>query len=213
MAPIFSFGQDWADLTRFRFKNESIDYLMVGEKRVVFMGNSIFENWLRFDPELFSNKSLVNRGIGGQTTPQMLVRFRADVIDLHPEAVIILAGTNDLAENTGPTTLKMILDNIFSMVQLAQMNDIKVVLCTILPASKYPWNSYIKPADKIEKLNIALKNYAKANNIIYLDFYSLMKNEEKGLLKSLTYDGVHPNTEGYDIMRPLIEDALDKVLK
>ena len=212
MIPQISIGQDWADLSRFRYKNESMDYLQEGEKRVVFMGNSIFENWLRFDPEMWDNNSYVNRGISGQTTPQMLVRFRADVIDLKPELVVILAGTNDVAENTGPTTLKMILDNIFSMVQLAQTNDIEVIMCSILPAAQYPWNLYIKPIEKIEKLNIALKNYANAHDIEYIDFYSVMKNDEKGMLRNLTYDGVHPNVEGYELMRPILEESIKKML-
>jgi len=211
--PSTSFSQDWADLSRFRVKNETMSYLLEGEQRVVFMGNSIFENWLRFDPSFFENESFVNRGISGQTTPQMLVRFRADVIDLKPETVLILAGTNDLAENTGPTTLKMILDNIFSMIQLAEINEIEVILCSILPTTRYPWNLYIKPAEKIEKLNIALKNYALAHNITYIDFYDIMKNEKKGLKKELTYDGVHPNQEGYSLMKPMIIEAISKSLQ
>jgi lysophospholipase L1-like esterase len=206
-------AQDWADLTRYRQQNDAMQYIDLEDRRVIFMGNSIFENWDTFNPDFFQNDHFINRGISGQTTPQMLLRFRADVIDLKPHAVVILAGTNDIAENTGPTTLKMILDNIFSMVQLAQMNGVEVIMCSILPTRQYPWNLYVKPVEKICKLNIALSNYAKANKIPYVDFYTQMVDEKKGLKRELTYDGVHPNKAGYQKMEQIIQPTLEAVLK
>lgn len=208
LASVQLFGQDWADLSRYRTQNDKMHYLKEGERRVVFMGNSIFEHWQTFNPGYFENNPYVNRGISGQTSPQMLVRFRADVIDLKPYAVIILAGTNDIAENTGPTTIKMVLDNIFSMIQLARTNDIKVVLCSVLPTRQYPWNLYIKPVKKIQRLNIALENYAKAYNIPYVDFYRAMIDDQQGLKKEYTYDGVHPNKEGYKLMEELLQPVI-----
>jgi lysophospholipase L1-like esterase len=205
-------GQDWADLSRYRTENDKMHYLKDGERRIVFMGNSIFEHWQTFDSAYFEERPIVNRGIGGQTSPQMLVRFRADVIDLKPYAVFIMAGTNDIAENTGPTTVKMILDNIFSMVQLARSNDIKVVLCSVLPTRQFPWNLYIEPTEKIRRLNIALGNYARVNNIPYIDFYNVMKNERDGLRKEYTYDGVHPNKKGYEIMQKHLDPVLLELL-
>ena len=208
----FSFAQDWANTTRFKDENAKLGLPVSGEKRVVFMGNSITEGWIRTSPEFFTGKSYVNRGISGQTTPQMLVRFRPDVINLKPALVVILAGTNDIAGNTGPSTLEMIMDNLISMCELAKANNIKVVLSSVLPAFDYPWKPGMQPVEKIAALNAMIKNYADQNGIVYLDYYSAMADERKGLPKELSGDGVHPNKKGYDVMAPLAEAAIKKAL-
>jgi lysophospholipase L1-like esterase len=207
-----SFAQDWANTSRFKDDNAKLGLPGSGEKRVVFMGNSITEGWIRTSPEFFTGKSYVNRGISGQTTPQMLVRFRPDVINLKPALVVILAGTNDIAGNTGPSTLEMIMDNLISMCELAKANKIKVVLSSVLPAFDYPWKPGMQPVEKIAALNAMIKNYADQNGIVYLDYYSAMADERKGLPKELSGDGVHPNKKGYDVMAPLAEAAIKKAL-
>ncbi len=175
------------------------------------MGNSITEFWGEIDSSFFKGKPYVNRGISGQTTSQMLLRFRQDVIDLNPSVVVILAGINDIAENTGPIELVDVFGNIVSMCQLARANNIGVVLCSVLPAADFPWNPGLKPADKVIKLNTMLKTYCVENDIIYLDYYSHMVNDKKGLDKELAEDGVHPTLAGYRLMEPLLEQALGKV--
>ena len=176
------------------------------------MGNSITESWSTVLPEYFSGKSYVNRGIDGQTTPQMLVRFRADVIDLQPKAVVILAGTNDIAGNTGPATIKMIADNIISMAELARENNILVIISSVLPVYDYPWEPGLEPVTKISRLNEIIKNYAIKHGHTYLDYYTAMENDQKGLKKEYTYDGVHPNKAGYTIMATLAEQAIANTL-
>lgn len=202
----------WANTERYKKANSALDSTSTGENRVVFMGNSITEGWGGMCPDFFSKNSYINRGISGQTTPQMLVRFRSDVIKLKPAVVIILAGTNDIAGNTGPSTLEMILDNIISMAELAKANHIKVVLCSVLPTIDYPWNIGLEPAEKIATLNNMIKNYADKNGILYVDYYTHMVDEQKGLIKEYTFDGVHPNEAGYKIMEPLAQEAIKKVL-
>lgn len=204
---------DWANLARYREENEALEARKKGEQRVVFMGNSITQGWKRQRPEFFEANPYICRGISGQTTPQMLLRFRQDVIDLAPDIVVILAGTNDIAGNTGPSTLNMITGNIFSMVELAQANNIKVILCSVLPANAYRWRPEIEPADTIIELNKLLKTYAKKNKIPYVDYFSPMVDKEKGLKKEYSGDGVHPNQKGYTVMEPLIKNEIDKVLK
>ncbi|MCU4165978.1 SGNH/GDSL hydrolase family protein [Carboxylicivirga caseinilyticus] len=208
----FCEAQDWPNLERFKTENEKLDPPAKKEKRVVFMGNSITQGWSFHNPEFFEGKPYINRGIGGQTTPQMLIRFRADVIDLKPKVVVILAGTNDIAGNTGPSTLDMIMDNIKSMAELAKANKIKVVLCSVLPAFEYAWSPGKEPAEKIFELNTMIKEYAEANKMVYLDYYSKMVDEKKGLKSELTDDGVHPTKAGYKIMGPLAEEAIKKAL-
>jgi lysophospholipase L1-like esterase len=176
------------------------------------MGDSITEFWSVLHPEFFTNKPYVNRGISGQTTPQMLVRFRADVITLKPSLVVIMAGVNDIAGNTGPSTLEMITDNIFSMAELAKANQIKVILCSVLPAYDFSWNKGSFPAQKIAILNAMIKNYADANKILYLDYYSAMVDERNGMKAQYSEDGVHPNKAGYEVMAPLAEKAITEVL-
>jgi lysophospholipase L1-like esterase len=205
-------AQDWPNLNKYQNENTNLEPAEAGQKRIVFMGDSITEFWATINPEYFSDKSYINRGISGQTTPQMLVRFRADVIALKPAAVVILAGINDIAGNTGTATLEMIKNNIFSMVELAKANQIKVVLCSVLPAFDFHWKPNQNPAEKIIALNELLKNYANSNGIVYLDYYSAMVDERKGLLASYSNDGVHPNKAGYQVMGPLADEAITNVL-
>lgn len=209
----YSFAQDWANTERFRKENAELGNPSPGENRIVFYGNSITEQWTQFNPGFFQDKNYINRGISGQSTPQLLVRFRSDVIELKPALVIILAGTNDIAGNTGPSTLEMIMDNIISMAELAGANHIKVILCSVLPVLDYPWKPGLKPAEKIVILNKMIKRYADDTGIVYLDYYSSMVNEENGLMDKYTYDGVHPNEAGYKILEPLTEEAIKKALK
>lgn len=205
--------QDWPYLAKYRAENEKLGLPQPGEKRVVFMGNSITEGWKVADPGFFEKEGYINRGIGGQTTPQMLIRFRPDVIDLKPRVVVILAGTNDIAGNTGYSSLEMIEDNIASMADLARANGIKVVLSSVLPAYNFPWRKEIEPAGKIAELNTWIKDYANKNDFIYIDYYSEMVDERKGLKSSYSEDGVHPNKAGYEVMRGLAEKAIAKALK
>ena len=207
-----SFGQDWANLKRFQQENSELMLSKAHEHRVVFMGNSITEGWLSIRPEFFKNKPYVNRGISGQTTPQMLLRFRQDVINLKPSTVVLLAGINDIAENTGPSTIEMIANNIISMAELAKANQIKVIICSVLPANNFPWRKGIKPAEKVRKLNVILQLYSYKNKLAYVDYYSAMVNDSYGLKKELGEDGIHPNKNGYLIMEPILEKAIKKYI-
>lgn len=201
-------AQDWANLNRYASENQKLQSVQE-ENRVVFMGNSITEGWLTHHPEFFAGKSYVNRGIGGQTTPQMLLRFRADVIQLKPKTVVILAGINDIAGNTGPSTLEMILNNIISMTELAKANNIQVILCSVLPANHFYWNPGTNPAEKVIALNKMIQNYATQNKIPFVDYHSPMKDSENGLRKEYGPDGVHPNLEGYRKMATLLNIFLE----
>lgn len=204
--------QDWPYLEKYKEDNNLLTFSKTNENRIVFLGDSITEFWSN-EQELFSNnKNFINRGISGQTTPQMLIRFRADVIDLKPSIVVILAGGNDIAGNTGLSTTKMICDNIISMIELAQMNQIKVILCSVLPANFFYWNPKEKPAERIIELNNALEHYATTKQITFVDYYSAMVDDEKGLKSELSEDRVHPNTRGYEIMSPLIQKAIQLTL-
>lgn len=207
-----SHAQDWPNLKRYQEENAALEIHSPDQPRVVFMGNSITEGWLRERPEFFENKPYVNRGIDGQTTPQMLLRFRQDVINLKPSVVVILAGINDIAENTGPSTIQMIVDNIVSMAELAKANNIKVILCSVLPAYDFYWKKGLEPAKKVVQLNVQLKAYATQNNLTYVDYFSPMANESNGLKEELGSDGIHPNVAGYLVMEPLIEEAISKAL-
>jgi lysophospholipase L1-like esterase len=201
---------DWAYLDKFKEENYKITSLPFEEKRIVFFGDSITAGWKTHDPEFFGNKKHINRGINGQTTSQMLLRFRPDVIELKPEKVIILAGTNDIAGNSGPTSLQTILGNLISMCELAKANNIKPILCSILPAFDYPWRKGMKPAEKIKTLNTLILQYATVNNISYIDYYSVMVDEQKGLKLIYSDDGVHPNQNGYIIMKSIVESTILK---
>ena len=204
---------DWANLARYRPANAQLKPAAPGENRVVFMGNSITEGWApRFD-SLFPGKPYVGRGISGQTTPQMLLRFRQDVIALNPKVVVILGGTNDIAGNTGPSTLEMIEDNLASMTELAKANGIKVVLVSVLPAFDYRWKPGVEPAPKIVALNTWIKQYAAKAGAVYLDLHTPMADERQGMKASLSADGVHPNAAGYALMSPLTERAIADALR
>jgi Tol biopolymer transport system component/LmbE family N-acetylglucosaminyl deacetylase/lysophospholipase L1-like esterase len=203
---------DWAYLARYREENARLGPPKPSEQRVVFYGNSITEAWPQYFGTMFPGKPYVGRGISGQTTPQMLVRFRQDVIGLSPAVVVILAGTNDIAGNTGPSTLGMIEDNLASMVELAQANGIRVVLSSVLPAFDYPWRPGLEPAQKIIALNTWMKRYAADHHAVYLDYHSATVDERGGLKAELSADGVHPNEAGYRIMAPLAEQAITQAL-
>jgi lysophospholipase L1-like esterase len=205
-------AQDWPNLNKYQNENANLKPIAPRQKRIVFMGDSITEFWSVTDSEYFAGKPYVNRGISGQTTPQMLIRFRADVIALKPAVVVVLAGINDIAGNTGPATLDMIANNIFSMAELAKANNIKVILCSVLPAYDFSWKPNQNPAEKVVALNKMIKNYADANGILYLDYFSAMKDEHNGLKIAYSGDGVHPNKLGYQIMAPLAEKAITEVL-
>jgi len=176
------------------------------------MGNSITEGWIKSRPEFFEGKLYVNCGISGQTTPQMLLRFRQDVIELRPSVVVILAGINDIAGNTGPSTIDMIMDNLISMSELAMANHIKVVLCAVLPAKDFPWRPGLEPAEKVVKLNKLLQSYAQEHNLIYVDYFSAMVDDANGMKEGLAYDQVHPTALGYAIMESLVEEGISKAL-
>ena len=201
---------DWPWLGRFKEADLALGPPAAGENRVVFMGDSITEGW-HLD-ESFPGKPYINRGISGQTTPQMVLRFRQDVIDLKPKVVVILAGTNDIAGNTGPMTLEETEGNLMSMAELAAANHIRVVLCSVLPAFDFPWTPGMAPALKIDALNAWIKAYAAEKGYVYVDYHSAMKDERDGLPAKLSKDGVHPNPAGYAIMAPLAEAGIEKAL-
>ena len=202
----------WIGLTLKKYEQSNSELKKINDpNRVVFMGNSITEGWSNFDKDFFINNPFINRGIGGQTTPQMLIRFRPDVVNLNPKAVVILAGINDIAENTGPVTLENIAENIISMAEIAKANGIKVLICTTLPAIDFPWSPGMEPGPKVIKLNSILKVYCDSNDITYVDYFSAM-SDEKGGLKVPEYttadDLVHPNLAGYKVMEKIILKAL-----
>lgn len=207
-------AQDWPNLARYREANVKVVASAEGENRVVFMGDSITDAWPRKMPEFFASNPYIGRGISGQTSPQMLLRFRADVIALKPKVVVILAGTNDLAQNTGPITPEEILCNIVSMAELAKANGIKVVLGSVLPATEFGWKKEMgNPAERIIAMNVMIRDYAEKNGCLYLDYHSAMKNGENGLKAEYAEDAVHPNKAGYEVMVPLAEKAIAGALK
>lgn len=206
-----SFAQDWANLAKYETENSQLPPKHSGEKRIVLMGDSITEFWSQLQPEFFSNRSYINRGISGQTTPQMLIRFRPDALDLHPDVVVILAGVNDIAGNTGPTTNDAIFGNIISMVELAKANAIKVILCSVLPANNFYWRPNEKAAETIIQLNQLIQSYAKEHDIPYVDYHSALADIKNGLPKEFSEDSVHPNLKGYQTMQPLLEKAIQKL--
>lgn len=183
------------------------------KKRVVFIGNSITEGWVNSNPEFFASNNYIGRGISGQTSPQLLLRFRQDVINLHPTAVVINIGTNDIAENTGAYTLEFTLDCIMSMSELARYNGIKVILSSILPVTSYSWNKNITNiAEKVDALNRQIKTYADSNGFFYIDYNTPMRNADGGMIGDYTRDGVHPSKEGYKKMESIAKAVIEKVL-
>ena len=194
-------NSDWANLNKYQKENQTI---IPSANNIVFMGDSITEYWKTNDPTFFSENPYIDRGISGQTTAEMLHRFQQDVIDLKPSVVVILAGINDIAENSGPITLGQILDNIVAMVDLADDNDIKVILCSIVPANKFTWNPKIQPAQKVIELNEMLEDYAIQNKITFIDYYNEMVDSDKGLQLQYGEDGVHPNLAGYKVMEEIL---------
>lgn len=205
-------SDDWAALSKYKKENAALPALAAGEKRVVFLGSSTFEYWKQKNPKYFSNHSYIDRGISGQISPQLLVRFRQDVIELKPAAVIILAGSNDIAGNKGHVTNEGIMEHIKSMSELARLHDIKVILCKYLPIYEYPWNKSVKPAEKIVDLNNRIEAYAKENHFTVLDYWTPLVDKRKGQRAGLTVDGVHPNLAGYKIMEAATDEAIRKTL-
>lgn len=197
---LYAQQNDWAKFGRYEQANKELKEPV----KVVFMGNSITEGWMRKRPEFFKEHQFAGRGIGGQTSCQMLVRFRRDVIDLHPQAVAILAGTNDVAQNIGEISLENILGNIQSMCELAQANGIQVVLCSVLPVYRFKWRPELEPAEKIISLNELIRQYADEKGLPYVDYHTAMKDERNGLPEKYSSDGVHPNEEGYRLMEEVL---------
>lgn len=218
--------EDWNQLSRYKDENQELKKKPYDPNRVLFMGDSITDFWKL--AEYFPGKPYVNRGISGQTTPQMLVRMYPDVIVHKPAVMVVLAGINDISQNTGPSTAEMVEQNIMAMTDIAQHNGIKVILCSILPISDYAFikmqasgkkNPYIKapvtathPPEDILKLNAWMKDYASKVNAVYVDYLSAMVDEKGFLKENLSEDGIHPNAEGYKIMTKIVEEAIEKAL-
>ncbi len=205
---------DWAALSRYAEDNKKIPAPKTDENRVVFLGNSITQGWVRVQPEFFANGKHIGRGISGQTSPQNLLRFRPDVVDLKPKVVVINIGINDIAENTGPYDPDYTMGNIASMVEIAKANKIKVVIASVHPAFEFPWRKEVADVpNKIIRLNERLKTYAKENDLVYLDYHSALKDNRNGMSSDIAGDGVHPTLKGYQIMAPLAEKAIAEALK
>jgi lysophospholipase L1-like esterase len=205
---------DWPNLRRYQNENARLPPPRPSENRVVFLGDSIIDSWGRRYGIFFSGKPYINRGISGQTTPQMLARFHADVVALKPKVVVILAGTNDIAGYSRPARIESIEANMTSMADLAKTNGIRVVFASVLPVCDYFMpQTGVRPPAKIIELNAWLSNYAATNDLVYLDYYSAMIDDKEMLRRGLTYDGLHPNTAGYELMRALTEDAIRAALK
>ena len=204
---------DWASLNKYKEDNSKVGLPQAGENRVVLLGNSITEGWVRDQPEFFTNGK-IGRGISGQTSPQTLVRFRQDVLDLKPKVVVINIGINDVAENTGPYDPNFTFGNIKSMSELARANNIKVILASVHPCDEFPWRKEVKDvANKIIQLNAMIQAYTQENNLIYLDYHTAMKNERNGMNKELAGDGVHPTHAGFQMMALLADTAIQEALK
>ena len=196
-------AQDFANFGKYQKQNQEVISQNIVPNSDL-MGDSITEGWFATDPEFFTKNNFVGRGIGGQVTSQMLLRFQEDVIKLKPKRVIILAGTNDIAENQGPISLEKVFGNIVSMAELAKENQIKVVLCSALPASDFPWRKGMNPADKVIALNQMIKDYALKNKITYVDYHTPLKDDKNGLPKEIAEDGIHPTKLGYEKMEAIL---------
>ena len=200
---------DWPQLSYYREANAELPAAAAGQDRVVFFGASVAEFWGKRGGQFFPGKPYINRGIGGQTSAQMLVRFRQDVIHLHPVAVVFLESTNDISQEMEP---EMSEDNWESIAELAKANGIRMILTSITPSSHFPWNPGLHPAETIRTRNVWLKEYAATHSLTYVDFDPVLANAEGGMKAELTVDGVHPNKEGYAAMAPLVQAAIDKTL-
>ena len=204
---------DWPNLNKYREDNEKLAVIENNGDRIVLIGDSITEGWSNFDPDFFKRNNLINRGISGQTSPQMLIRFKQDAIHLNPKLIVVNAGTNDIAANTGPSTPEMIIDNITSMAEIAMKNKINVALSTILPVEKYEWNKNVDDApERISIVNAALKDYCASNNLVFINYYSAMVNDRKGLKSTYGNDGVHPTKEGYDVMAFVLKNTISGLI-
>lgn len=203
-------NKDWAQLGRYVYQNAQLEK----NPDVVFMGNSITDCWVDTVPEFFAENNYVGRGISGQVSSQMLVRFRQDVIDLNPKVVVILAGTNDIAENNGAITNDGIMNNIISMCELAKLHGITPILCSLLPCDHYYWlkNVNIYPAGRIMQMNDMIKTYAKAKGYEYVDYHSAMTTQKGGIDAKYSRDLIHPNRKGYEVMMSIVKKSIDKVL-
>lgn len=212
--PKEDYKDDWADLRHYAAENKTLAPAKKGEKRVVFLGSSIFEFWKQKVPAYFtSHPGYIDRGISGQISPQLLIRFQQDVIALNPAAVIILAGSNDIAGSTGHVTTGTIMDNVRSMTELAKAHKIKVILCEYLPVYQYPWRKELQPVENIAELNKAIRAYAAEQKCTVLDYFTPLVDERKGQKAELTTDGVHPNVAGYAIMAKVTDEAISRALK
>jgi lysophospholipase L1-like esterase len=204
-------ASDWANLCYFRCENAALAAQPAPADRIVFMGDSITQSWLLAHPDFFGS-SRVNRGISGQTTPQMLLRFKTDVLALKPRAVHILGGVNDIAGNTGPTTLEDIENNIMSMVELAKAYNVRVILATPLPAAKFNWAPDLKPVEAIATYIAWIRAYAAEQNLVLADYFTPLATPDGAMKPELTLDGVHPNKAGYVVMEPITQAAIAKAL-
>jgi len=199
---------DWAQLGYYRERNAALAPPAAGEQRVVFFGDSITEMWGRTWNTSFPGKPYVNRGISGQTSPQMVLRFHQDVVDLHPKVVLILAGTNDIAEKTGPMTAEATLDDFRAMLEMARANGIKMVVGSIPPSDDFYWNKGLEPAPKIKALNQKLEAWCKSEGVVWVDYYTPLADEKGAMKAGLSQDGVHPTPAGFAIMTPLAEAGI-----
>ena len=199
---------DWAQFGRYEAANKTVK-----DPQVLFMGNSITDFWYPNDSTFFINNNFVDRGISGQTTSEMLVRFRQDVINLKPKAVVIMAGINDIAYNNGFIKIENVFGNLVSMAELAKANNIKVIFSSVMPAFAFPWRKELKPANTVIQLNEMIKKYCKKNHLTYVDYHSAMKDERNGLPKKFSEDGVHPNLAGYKVMEEIVLKGIRKTIK
>lgn len=213
MIPMSASAQEWANFDRYAAANAELSAPAEDDYRVVFMGDSITEGWSQAYPEFFEGKPYLNRGISGQVTAQMLVRYRADVLELRPKAVFILAGTNDIAQNQGPVPLETVAGHIESMAELAWAHGIEPIICSVLPASHYPWREGIDPATEIPRLNAMLKSYAERIGFRYLDYFAAMNDGSNGMHADLTTDGVHLSRLGYQRLSTLAEGLLTEMTR
>jgi len=205
---------DWGNFRRYEKDNQTVKTLPQEQRKVVFMGNSITDNWYSMHTDFFKKNGYIGRGISGQTSYQMLLRFHEDVVNLHPKAVVINAGTNDIAQNNHPYVEDRTFENIVAMAEIAKANKIKVILTTITPCDHYSWRPEMKDVvKKIQHLNARIRDYAKTHKCQFVDYWTALSNEKGGMRDELSNDGCHPTLEGYAIMEPLIHEAIKKTVK